>query len=436
LWRGRSAAFTAAQLAAMAAPVVWLSPDEPLVRLAGGTVPEAHPCDAPANGPVVYFQVTRLTLRGQERVSTPVDADHRFFDRVSSFVVRFYFYYREDLGVGRHRHDLEVTEMHLSLDRAGGDDDCDAVRLTRVVGFAHGTDWYSNELRVTADTKLPITILVEEGKHASSPDRNADGLFTPGYDVNRRVHDAWGVRDVMGSGYVFTSSFQSFMQKPRTAPGRVLPPDGGNACAVPPDYRSLPADTTGLPRYTLRPASGLRACPAMEPEGQRLAGMMDDHRFGAAFETDQNGSDFADDLSEPLTGPHGVVPDVALRYDGDLGAAFTMRGLDLTELYVVPRVTWIGDGVSGEALLTRSAAQFMSPYASVGVARARPIQGAAFQTGFVGEVGAKFRVRVTGKRRWLTLGYQFAGARLGVRWSGFDPMRRFRMVVEVGPGVW
>ena len=48
----------------------------------------------------------------------------------------------------------------------------------------------------TFDKYGKVTLLVEEGKHAVAPDRNADGVYTPGYDVNKRIKDAWGVRDV------------------------------------------------------------------------------------------------------------------------------------------------------------------------------------------------------------------------------------------------
>lgn len=86
---------------------------------------------------------------------------------------------------------------------------CTQVRLRRVKGNAHGVSWYANILNVAADTRLPMTLLVEEGKHASCPDRNADGAYTPGYDVNVHVNDAWGVRDVFGSGRLLGSGFSS-----------------------------------------------------------------------------------------------------------------------------------------------------------------------------------------------------------------------------------
>ena len=66
--------------------------------------------------------------------------------------------------------------------------------------------------------------LVEEGKHAIGTDKNGDGYFTPTYDVNVRVNDAWGVRDVMRTGQLFSGGFQSWFAKVRFEQHRVFPP--------------------------------------------------------------------------------------------------------------------------------------------------------------------------------------------------------------------
>jgi hypothetical protein len=55
---------------------------------------------------------------------------------------------------------------------------------------------------------------------------------------------------------------------------------------------------------------------------------------------------------------------------------------------------------------------------------------------FVTEVGVKFRVRLSGKLRVLTLGNSFGGIRFGLRWSGFDALKNGRMIAEIGTGVW
>jgi hypothetical protein len=55
---------------------------------------------------------------------------------------------------------------------------------------------------------------------------------------------------------------------------------------------------------------------------------------------------------------------------------------------------------------------------------------------FVAEGGVKFRVRLQGKVRIATLGYEFAGVRFGVRTSGFDSLKNARFIAEIGAGVW
>jgi hypothetical protein len=98
-----------------------------------------------------------------------------------------------------------------------------------------------------------VTVLVEEGKHASVPDRNADGVYTPGYDVNLRVNDAWGLRDVFGSAVLLGARYTASMSKPRTSRFRLLPPEDIAACGQrrPGDR----ADDAALGRYELRSAS-------------------------------------------------------------------------------------------------------------------------------------------------------------------------------------
>ena len=125
--------------------------------------------------------------------------------------------------------------------------------MTRVEGLAHGVDWYSNILRAERDMVFPVRVLVEEGKHASILDRNADGVYTPGYDVNARVNDAWGLRDVLGSSVLMGSGFSATMAKPREDAFQLLPPDDAPVCGR---QRSVPVASTveNLGRYRI--ASG------------------------------------------------------------------------------------------------------------------------------------------------------------------------------------
>ncbi len=130
-----------------------------------------------------------------------------------------------DFGGGTHVHDVEYIETRLAVARRPGCPECPWVLgLMRVTGKAHGIQWYDNTLAVDGATSLPVHILVEEGKHASCTDRNADGHYTPGFDVTERVNDAWGVRDTLGTGTFFTGHYQSWMTKMRDESTRVFPP--------------------------------------------------------------------------------------------------------------------------------------------------------------------------------------------------------------------
>jgi hypothetical protein len=439
IWQGCRSDLSLPEIATMLAPVLWFSADEPFVVQGDQSLPHAHPCDVPASGGVVYYQVPRLRLRGSERVTLPEDADPQFVRKVEAFTIRYHFYYKRDFGVGQHLHDFEATDMHVVLEQQPNG--CLQVRLTRVIGLAHGVDWYANELVVERDTRLPITILVEEGKHASAPDRNADGQYTPGYDVNRRVYDAWGVRDVLGSGFLLSSEFRSSMFKIRRPGFRSLPPNGGRTDPSSMHTPSVPDASAELGTYELRPGTDVGACTVVPAEHEALLRMMRGHRLGANFSADQYEIEFLHELAEPLSGSRGLVPDVSARWDRGLGVSFMLRGLDLREAYLVPRFNLIGRDVSAEALFTRTAAQFSSWYVSTGIAREYRSSGLPDGSNmadwkFVAEVGAKFRARLTGRRRLFALGYDFAGLRLGVRSSGFDTLQPIRLIVEVGAGVW
>ena len=90
--------------------------------------------------------------------------------------------------------DLEALDLDIAIDVMP--DGGHRIRIVRAAGLVRGTEWNANDLTIVPGTKLPITMLVEHGTHAMGPDRNADGFFTPGHDINRRIGDAWGVRDV------------------------------------------------------------------------------------------------------------------------------------------------------------------------------------------------------------------------------------------------
>jgi hypothetical protein len=188
--------------------------------------------------------------------------------------IKYIAYFPEEAGVGDHRHDVEPTEVRLVIGRANGDlakrlgFRCDApdyvAVVRRVTGEAHGNPWYYNVLEVDSGTELPIHLLVEEGKHATATDKNADGYYTPGYDVTVRTNDAWGVRDTIRGGTLFSGKFEAWMAKVRRPEHRVLPPLPADS-PLGEHLAALGADPANNAVYALRPypASTLAAGDAL-----------------------------------------------------------------------------------------------------------------------------------------------------------------------------
>jgi hypothetical protein len=437
VWRGPSPGPGLPALARLLAPVLWYSSDEPLIVLRpDARLPHPHPCDETAHAPVVYYQVGEIVLRGSERVSGTGEADTRFFEKVDHFALTFYFYYDEDVGLSPHAHDLEAVTLSVYLESSP--DGCLQVRVRRVKGHAHGLDWYSNILDVERDTVFPVTVLVEEGKHASVPDRNADGVYTPGYDVNARVNDAWGLRDVLGSSVLLGARYTASMSKPRDDRFRLMPPDDPPVCTRRPHTVARGAEALG--RYVLRHAAAVPVCRPAGPEADRLRSMMRYHRFGTEWPPSQHESDLARELSDPENAIRWISA-VNVRFESSrLTAVVQGPGIDMREAWVVPRLVTGYRAWGVDALVTPSASRWADWYVAAGYERGSPARvsdepgTAPPRNGFAGEVGLKFRVTVTGKARWALLGYSFGGVRVGVRASGFTRLRDPRFIVELGAG--
>ena len=150
LWQGTER-LGLKEIAALAAPVLWFSGDEPLIGPDLPLIPAPHPCDAPSSHAVVYYQVTHLVLRGAARVTRPEEDDPEFFDKVDRLILKYFFYYPEDSGVGGHVHDLEAAEFEIVLERTAA---CRGVRLVRVEGLAHG----SRCARLVADRPTAVRV--------------------------------------------------------------------------------------------------------------------------------------------------------------------------------------------------------------------------------------------------------------------------------------
>jgi hypothetical protein len=244
VWQGPLDRATIDDLAGRVAPILWFSADEPLA-VGMASLPEQLPCDLSDDPPgaVVYY------LASADPSALKIDPG-----KSQQLAITFYFYYHEDIGLGCHSNDFEHATFHLevrSTAPVAAATPQAVIRLDEVEGAAHGSAIYANwlELSKASDTSLPLVLLVEEGKHSVCPDRNGDGVYTPGYDTNVLVNEAWGIRDVLGSGFGAGRRYEASMTKPRFQEDRVAPPSDDPA--VWSRYRSR----FGRPsrRYALRP---------------------------------------------------------------------------------------------------------------------------------------------------------------------------------------
>ncbi|UCC72368.1 MAG: hypothetical protein JSV86_18690 [Gemmatimonadota bacterium] len=207
------------RLASYVAPVYWFSPDEPLLEQAEGDsirIPEALPFETAPDRPVVYYQFDNFLVAEDQRETAyardVADPGNSMIDLevTGAFTLHFFAYFSSEVGLGAHQHDLEAAEFKVVVARSSGEwvrENTDAqcgeqtyvVLVTRVSAKAHGIIWFWNVIDTDEETRFPMHILVEEGKHGLATDKNGDGYFTPGYDVSRHINDAWGGRDWRGA---------------------------------------------------------------------------------------------------------------------------------------------------------------------------------------------------------------------------------------------
>ena len=203
IWTGMSQTMTIERLAAYAAPRAVVLPRRAALEAApqAGSargreilIPEPFSFEADLGGPIIYYRVRRILQRidepgaGSYVVSPELRGQSQVdLAKIVGIDLDFFFYYSKDFGGGTHVHDVESVETRIAVARSPGCQDCPWVLgLVRATGKAHGIQWYDNTLTVDGSTILPVHILVEEGKHASCTDRNADGYYTPGFDVTER----------------------------------------------------------------------------------------------------------------------------------------------------------------------------------------------------------------------------------------------------------
>jgi hypothetical protein len=462
IWTGLDPKMPIERLAAYAAPVVWFSPDEPLLRIGqtGGRkargkdilIPEPFPFENDPGRPVVYYRVRRILQRLDEPgagtyVEDSQDRGRSVVDlkKVAGVDLDFFFYYSMDIGGGSHEHDVEYIETRLAVGREPGCGQCPyVVGLMRVTGKAHGIQWYDNTLDVDASTQLPIHVFVEEGKHASCTDRNADGYFTPGYDVTERVNDAWGVRDTLGTGTFFSGNYQAWMTKVRADDTRVFPPlpeDSPLREAHTRDGAYAPDNAIYVLRPYPRPEA---AAPDLkpyiadkgDPSWPEIEKDTDLERFGQWLDDESWAKSWA----------------VALRADGDLGVSVAFPLLIFKNVqdplgggWFVNRIYFKDKGLRDFGWMlhyTQSASRWVDGYVSAGwerdVVDTDDLGGTRARNLFVTETGIKLRVNIhhTPMKFLSKLGTDFWGLRVGIRAADVWAFDQIGWVFEFGAGSW
>ncbi len=142
----------------------------------------------------LYDRYLRIDLQERRRRCT---MHFRTHSTRGSWIVEYWLYYPFDVGgLVSHAHDPE--HIFVEVDKLGG-------TPRKVIGAGHGymagNNVFTGGRGGAQAAGLPLFAIVELGKHASAPDIDRDGLFTPGIDENEYNERAkvWGVRDVIGT---------------------------------------------------------------------------------------------------------------------------------------------------------------------------------------------------------------------------------------------
>lgn len=462
VWTGSDSLMTLQKIASYCGPVLWFSPDEPLldrkhgkdIRLTRHMFFEEDP-----DAPVVYYRIDEVATRADASGPALLESGDSKGDmqldlsRTNALDLRYCLYYPSEEGLGGHQHDLEVVDMKVLVLRWSDWEDapCEdcryAICVYKVIGRAHGLQWYDNHLEIDRWAEFPIGVLVEEGKHANCPDKNLDGMYTPGFDVNLRVNDAWGVRDIIRGGALFTGGFESWMNKMRREEDRVFPPLPDDSYVK----HNYTVDGVYAPDnaiYVLRPLprkelaeSDVKLAHYIESKGEphwpverqdtqimKLGGWI-------------RGANFSRSLS------------IAFRYDGQSGLSFAFPFFVVKHLedpmgggWIVHRMYLKDENMRdfGWTLLyAPSASRWVDGYLSAGIEwdtydLPDDYGGYRQQTdhNFVLESGMKFRVNMKySPIKFVTKITDFWGFRLGLKYSGnaWD-FRSLGLITEIGAG--
>ncbi len=458
-WEGTKSEMTYNELASYCAPIFWFSPDEPELKNKSGRdilIPANFPFEPDSSRPVVYYQFRNI-LKNENETGDVVKKDKTDLNnstidlsKISGIDIDYSHYYQNEAGLGGHRHDTEQAQFKVYVKKTKLKDGTYyyALILLQVTAKAHALPWYDNIYNIdlkSTELKLPFHILVEEGKHASCTDINGDGVYTPGYDVNVRTNDAWGMRDIIRTGSLFTAEFQSYMAKTRRPEHRVFPP--------------LPDDSPWKAKYTMNNIySPDNAVYELRPMPNAVLAYPD-----KLLEHDMSGYVAK---QWPVIKKNTDVRKFFSWFEGDLlikSFAFNARydnkawGVSLTfPLFIVKNVEtpliggWMVNRVylqnekfrdfGYNLLITPSASRFMDPYFAAGVEVVKEVDelgNSKRNTDFVMETGLKFRANVIfSPLKFLSFLTDFWGVRIGIKNKGFPLIKNLGYVFEVGAGVW
>lgn len=458
-YAGPKSKMTALEIASYCAPVFWFSADEPELHNKSGKaidIPRPYPFDSTSKNPVVYYQIGNILIKkgasGPAYIRDKSNKNNSVLDlsNINGFEINYTHYYEFEAGLGAHKHDNEQVQFKVYVEddaKINGQKIYEFV-LLEAKAKAHALTWYDNTYvtdTTTIEMKLPFHILVEEGKHASCTDVNADGYYTPGYDVNVAINDAWGVRDVIRTGGLFTPEYQGWMSKIRKEEYRVLPPLPKDS----PYFKKFVKNNIYAPDnavYELRPM------PSLNKAKKDLLLRKDMSPYvlkkWPEFETDSDINRVISWWSEDRL---LKSISIAARYDKHTGVTMSFPLLIVKNVeapivngWLVNKI-YVQDFASPDfgysILYTPSASRFLDPYFSAGIeinkSKDESTQSYKTQTEFVLETGIKIRANLKYSfLKFLTFLTDFWGVKVGVKNSGFSQINKLGYVIEVGAGVW
>lgn len=241
-WTGEKSEMTFQKLAALCAPVFWYSSDEMELhnkQEKAIDIPKHYEFEKGID-PIVYYQMVfdEPFPFPEDEVKDKYTNRNTFqinLKKCGKFRIDYIHYYKNETGPGKHKHDNEMVMLflHVKTETITVSENAQKfikiqykIILDKIIAKAHALAWYDNIIiaeKFVNKIKLPLHILVEEGKHASCIDINADGKYTPGYDVNVRINDAWGVRDNISTGNLSSPVYHEWMTKQRDDRFKVIP---------------------------------------------------------------------------------------------------------------------------------------------------------------------------------------------------------------------